>query len=237
MTSSAAFDPPGLRWCRPVEPDPKVELRSYRQASYIMSPSYFLTLLQIISPVFNFHYLSIFCPGKILVGSSGSSSRRRDRFFPAQTLFQNNFLLARLKNRSPFIYHVITRIIPVFFPPIHTASSTPLEFYRRFKLLLNQWVWVLSKFNGTSTPKGGSYRAKTGDNDCNVNSSHYSLSTHCTVWEHSLSGQVGTKCPTRPDTQGGPRPISEKQLRIEQQEAQGPWRMLRHLLDKRISVR
>ncbi len=36
--------------------------------------------------------------------------------------------------------------------------------------------WVLSKFNGTSTPKG-SYRAKTGDNDCNVNSSHHSLST------------------------------------------------------------
>ncbi len=34
----------------------------------------------------------------------------------------------------------------------------------------------LSKFNGTSTPKG-SYRAKTGDNDCNVNSSHYGLST------------------------------------------------------------
>ncbi len=31
------------------------------------------------------------------------------------------------------------------------------------------WVWVLSKFNGTSTPKG-SYRAKTGDNDCNVKS-------------------------------------------------------------------
>ncbi len=36
--------------------------------------------------------------------------------------------------------------------------------------------WVLSKFNGTSTPKG-SYRAKTGDNDSNVNSNHYSLST------------------------------------------------------------
>ncbi len=35
---------------------------------------------------------------------------------------------------------------------------------------------MLSKFNGTSTPKG-SFRAKTGDNDCNVNSSHYSLST------------------------------------------------------------
>ncbi len=40
------------------------------------------------------------------------------------------------------------------------------------------WVseWVLSKFNGTPTPKG-SYSAKTGDNHCNVNSSHYSLST------------------------------------------------------------
>ncbi len=35
---------------------------------------------------------------------------------------------------------------------------------------------MLSQFNGTSTPKG-SYRAKTGYNDCNVNSSLYSLST------------------------------------------------------------
>ncbi len=33
---------------------------------------------------------------------------------------------------------------------------------------------MISKFNGTSTPKG-SYRAKTGDNDCNVYSSRYSL--------------------------------------------------------------
>ena len=30
-------------------------------------------------------------------------------------------------------------------------------------------------------------------------------SKHCTVWEHSLSGQVWTKCPTRPDTQAAPR--------------------------------
>ncbi len=36
-----------------------------------------------------------------------------------------------------------------------------------------------SQFNGTSTPKG-SYSAKTGDNDCNVNSSRYSLK-YCTV--------------------------------------------------------
>ncbi len=35
---------------------------------------------------------------------------------------------------------------------------------------------VVSQFNGTSTPKG-SYSAKTGDNDCNVNSSRYSLRT------------------------------------------------------------
>ncbi len=37
-------------------------------------------------------------------------------------------------------------------------------------------VVVVSQFNGTSTPKG-SYSAKTGDNDCNVNSSRYSLRT------------------------------------------------------------
>ncbi len=35
---------------------------------------------------------------------------------------------------------------------------------------------MVSQFNGTSTPKG-SYRAKTGDNDCNVNSSRYSPRT------------------------------------------------------------
>ncbi len=28
------------------------------------------------------------------------------------------------------------------------------------------------------------------------------LSKNCTVWEHSLSGPVWTKCPTRSDTQG-----------------------------------
>ncbi len=41
--------------------------------------------------------------------------------------------------------------------------------------------------------------AKTGDNDYNVNSSHYST-TLCE--SNSLSGQVWTKCPTRLDTQG-----------------------------------
>ncbi len=41
------------------------------------------------------------------------------------------------------------------------------------------WAWmVISQFNGKSTPKG-SYSAKTGDNDCNVNSSRYSLVLHC----------------------------------------------------------
>ncbi len=37
---------------------------------------------------------------------------------------------------------------------------------------------MVSQFNGTSTPKGSysMYSAKTGDNDCNVNSSRYSLS-------------------------------------------------------------
>ncbi len=35
---------------------------------------------------------------------------------------------------------------------------------------------MASQFNGTSTPKG-SYSAKTGGNDCNVNSSRYSQRT------------------------------------------------------------
>ncbi len=61
-------------------------------------------------------------------------------------------------------------------------------------------VVVVSQFNGTSTPKG-SYSAKTGDNDFKVNSSRYSLSTKLCE-SNSLSGQVWTKCPTRPDTQG-----------------------------------
>ncbi len=42
-------------------------------------------------------------------------------------------------------------------------------------MVISEWVSVI-KFNGTSTPKG-SYRAKTGDNDYNVNSSRYSPST------------------------------------------------------------
>ena len=35
---------------------------------------------------------------------------------------------------------------------------------------------VVSQFNGTSIPKG-SYSAKTGDNDCKLNSSRCSLRT------------------------------------------------------------
>ncbi len=47
---------------------------------------------------------------------------------------------------------------------------------------------LVSQFNGTSTPKG-SYSAKTGDNNCNANSSCYSLST-ALCESNSLSGEV-----------------------------------------------
>ncbi len=57
----------------------------------------------------------------------------------------------------------------------------------------------MSQPRPTSTPEG-SYSAKTGDNDCNVNSSRYSLST-ALCESNSLLGQVWTKRPTRP-TQG-----------------------------------
>ncbi len=65
-------------------------------------------------------------------------------------------------------------------------------------LAISPVVVVVSQFNGTSTPKG-SYSDKTGDNDCNVNSSRYSLST-ALCESNSISGQVWTKCPTRHDT-------------------------------------
>ncbi len=55
----------------------------------------------------------------------------------------------------------MTLMVPVFFEP------------RKAVYLI---MMMISQFNGTSTPKG-SYRAKTGDNYCNVNSSHYSRRT------------------------------------------------------------
>ncbi len=62
---------------------------------------------------------------------------------------------------------------------------------------------MISKFNGTSTPKG-SCSAKAGVNcRCKLSPLEKNVmvlqSKNCTVWEHSLSGQVWTKCPTRPD--------------------------------------
>ena len=41
---------------------------------------------------------------------------------------------------------------------------------------LELFDWLYHSLTSTSTPKG-SYRAKTGDNDCNINSSRYSLRT------------------------------------------------------------
>ncbi len=48
--------------------------------------------------------------------------------------------------------------------------------YKCMMMMVSQFNGTSTQFNGTSTPKG-SYRAKTGDNDCGVNSSRYSLRT------------------------------------------------------------
>ncbi len=48
-----------------------------------------------------------------------------------------------------------------------TALKIHLPFERHAGFNQGSSEWVLSKFNGTSTPKG-SYRAKTGDNDYKV---------------------------------------------------------------------
>ncbi len=50
----------------------------------------------------------------------------------------------------------------------HGLVISCMRFIRRLVVV------VISQFNGTPTPKG-SYSAKTGDDDCNVNSSRYSL--------------------------------------------------------------
>ncbi len=50
-------------------------------------------------------------------------------------------------------------------------------------------VVVVSRFNGTSTPKG-SYSAKTGDNDCNANPSRHSPST-ALCESNQGTGEVG----------------------------------------------
>ncbi len=47
---------------------------------------------------------------------------------------------------------------------------------RDWLMMMMMMVMMVSQFNGTSTAKG-SYRAKTCDNDCNVNSSRYRLRT------------------------------------------------------------
>ncbi len=44
-------------------------------------------------------------------------------------------------------------------------------------IIQHMYMVVVSQFNGTSTTPKGSYSAKTGDNDCNVNLSRYSLRT------------------------------------------------------------
>ncbi len=84
-------------------------------------------------------------------------------------------------------------------------------------LMTNTGWLIISKFYGTSTPKGHTVPKQVSqldDDDITETtrkkmSWFYSLRTalskNCTVWEHSLSGQVWTKCLTRPDTQGAPR--------------------------------
>ncbi len=72
------------------------------------------------------------------------------------------------------------------------------------KVVSNSHGWRWWYHSLTAHQPIGSYSAKTGDNDCNVSSSRYSLRT-ALCESNSLSGQVWTKCPTRPDTQGAPQ--------------------------------
>ncbi len=79
-------------------------------------------------------------------------------------------------------YHIANTIqfgSPTVAVTCHSLSEVVDKLYikeTRARGLKERVVVVVSQFNGTSTPKG-SYSAKTGDNNCNVNSSHYSLGT------------------------------------------------------------
>ncbi len=69
--------------------------------------------------------------------------------------------------------------IPTLTLTIITLTIFPVRYpdmYHSQPILYRDGLLIISQFNGTSTPKG-SYRAKTGDNDCNVNSSRYNLRT------------------------------------------------------------
>ncbi len=63
---------------------------------------------------------------------------------------------------------------------LYSAIDYPHEpMHTTFTCIAHCEIWVVvvvSQFNGTSTPKGP-HSTKTGDNDCNVNSSRYSLRT------------------------------------------------------------
>ncbi len=64
-------------------------------------------------------------------------------------------------------------------------------------------VVVVSQFNGTSTPKG-SYSANTGDNDCNVNSSRYSLRTAmCESIRYQAKAEENVRQDLIPTPRGG----------------------------------
>ncbi len=59
---------------------------------------------------------------------------------------------------------------------VHWNTSAERQWHTSLMRQVILGEWVISKFNGTLTPKG-SYHAKTGDNDCNVISNGYSLRT------------------------------------------------------------
>ncbi len=66
----------------------------------------------------------------------------------------------------------------VFMSSVDLHTQYPLQqmLPESISVVVSPGMVVISQFNGTSTPKG-SYSAKTGDNDCSVNSSRYSLRT------------------------------------------------------------
>ena len=83
---------------------------------------------------------------------------------------EQNILLGRVQTHDPWICSQTCPIV--------------LDFTKIPNLRFNS-----NKSGGGGITPKGSYSAKTGDNDCNVNSSRYSLST-ALCESNSLSGQI-----------------------------------------------
>ncbi len=83
-------------------------------------------------------------------------------------------------SENPIVVNVSTQNFAKSYVNYLNCPTYITKSHAKYLFIMQEWGWVVvvvSQFNGTSTLKG-SYSAKTGDKDCNVNSSRYTQ-LHC----------------------------------------------------------